>query len=712
MDALLDDQATTTWLDAELDRMWLIAERRLRRMVAAGVDVTGAPGMRAVDAILTVRRRGRGGPAAPDLAEVEGALAARGHQVAEARKGVALGALASRLGLRPIEIDVLVATFAPLVDPPLGELFQIVRGQGQRRGVDLALLGELFELDRRRRLELLEAIDADRPLVRWKLIALEGARETVATNRPLVASSDVVATLTGVRHLPPSLVPHAALRDARTTSLDELTLPAATRNRVEAMCRGFALHAADALPWVALWGPTGSGRRELATRIAGAAGRIALVFDPTTCAPDDLLARLHHAQREALIRGAALVVGPIADDMSASIARALRRYPDLVFLALTSAAPPRLQTERPVHELALAPLPQQEAAALWARQIATVAHAADLDLAPIVTGFSLTAGDITQAVAFAHASAQAQARTVEYADVRAGVEHRLRGELSGLVERVDGVHAWDELVLPDGDLDRLREFIGRKRNASIVYDTWGLAGRIRYGKGMIGLFSGPPGTGKTMIAGVIATELSMDLYKVDLSQVISKWAGETEKQLARIFDIAERTQAVLLFDEADSLFARRGEVEGGRDRFANLTVNYLLQRLERYPGVAILTTNKEESLDDALQRRLSLHLRLELPEVAERRRLWRSFLPPQLPGAAELDIEWLAQRFELSGGSIKNAAVRAAFLAAGDGSPVDLAVVVAAVERELDDMGRVVWQLPPAPTPVDMSVGIDDVILA
>jgi SpoVK/Ycf46/Vps4 family AAA+-type ATPase len=273
------------------------------------------------------------------------------------------------------------------------------------------------------------------------------------------------------------------------------------------------------------------------------------------------------------------------------------------------------------------------------------------------------------------------------------------------------MHGWDELVLPDADLDRLREFIGRKRHASIVYDKWGLAGRIRYGKGMIGLFSGPPGTGKTMVAGVIASELSMDLYRVDLSQVISKWAGETEKQLARIFDIAERTQAVLLFDEADSLFAKRGEVEGGRDRFANLTVNYLLQRLERYPGVAILTTNKEESLDEALQRRLSLHLRLQLPEVAERRRLWRSFLPPQLPGAEELDIEWLAQRFELSGGSIKNAAVRAAFLAAGDGSSLDLAVVVAAVERELDDMGRVVWQLP-APPPVDLSVSFDDVILA
>jgi hypothetical protein len=477
------------------------------------------------------------------------------------------------------------------------------------------------------------------------------------------------------------------------------------------VCRGFALHAPEKLPWVLLWGPTGSGRRELATRIAGAARRIALVFDPATCAPDDLLHRLHHAQREALIRGAALVIGAIPDDMAPHIVRALRRYPDLVFLALTSSTPPRLSTERPVHEIALGPLPQQEASTLWARTIAAVPHG-DVDLMPIITGFSLTAGDITNAVALAHASAQAQARTIEYADVRAGVELRLRSELSGLVERVDAMHTWDELVLPDADLDRLREFIGRKRNASIVYDQWGLAGRIRYGKGMIGLFSGPPGTGKTMVAGVIASELSMDLYRVDLSQVISKWAGETEKQLARIFDIAERTQAVLLFDEADSLFAKRGEVEGGRDRFANLTVNYLLQRLERYPGVAILTTNKEESLDEALQRRLSLHLRLELPEVAERRRLWRSFLPPQLPGAAELDIEWLAHRFELSGGSIKNAAVRAAFLAAGDGSAIDLAVVVAAVERELDDMGRVVWQLPaPAPS-IDMTVGIDDVILA
>jgi len=693
--------AIDTWLDAELDRIWLVAERRMRRMQASGVDFGATTGVRALEAILAIRRARRGGGEQPELAELDRTLTARNRMLAGARANAPLGALAARLELRAIEIDVLVTSLAPLIDPPLAELFMLVRG-APRRGVDLALLGELFELDRRRRLELLEAIDADRPLVRWSLLALDRARDgTPATQWHLQVSPDVVATLSGVRHLPPGLVPHATLRDGRT-DLDDLVLADDLRARLDRVRDGFATNRdSTTLPWVVLWGPTGSGRRELATRIAASADRLSLVFDPTTCGNDELVARLHLAQREALIRGAALVVGPIAGELAPQVMRLLRRYPDLAFFVITSTQPPNLSTEHTIHEIALGPLPHALAKTLWTRALADTPT---LDILSIVDGYRLTAGDILAAVRSANANAQAEAREVALEDVRRGVELRLRTQLGELVERVDTTHAWEDLVLAGADLDRLREFIGRKRYAAVVYDQWGLGARIRYGKGMIALFSGPPGTGKTMIAGVIAAELGMDLYRVDLSQVVSKWAGETEKQLARIFDIAERTQAVLLFDEADALFAKRGESEGGRDRFSNLTVNYLLQRLESYPGVAVMTTNKEESLDEALQRRLSLHLRLDLPEAAERRRLWRSFLPDQLPGAASVDVEWLAHRFELAGGSIKNAAVRAAFLAAGHGRQLDLAVVVAAVERELDDMGRVVWQLPRASA--DHEVGL------
>jgi SpoVK/Ycf46/Vps4 family AAA+-type ATPase len=240
----------------------------------------------------------------------------------------------------------------------------------------------------------------------------------------------------------------------------------------------------------------------------------------------------------------------------------------------------------------------------------------------------------------------------------------------------------------------VQEFISRKLHSQKVYTDWGYGDRIGYGKGMIALFSGPPGTGKTMLAGLISKALDLDVYQVDLAQVVSKWVGETEKQLAKVFDAAERAHAVLLFDEADSLFAKRTEVKSSNDRYGNLAVNYLLQRLEQYTGVAVLTTNKDAALDEALQRRLSLHLYLDIPEVDERQRLWVSFMPKKAPVATTgVDYRALAEEFELSGGYIKNAAVRAAFLAASSSGTIDMNILRRAAALELEDMGRVVMNL-------------------
>jgi SpoVK/Ycf46/Vps4 family AAA+-type ATPase len=225
-----------------------------------------------------------------------------------------------------------------------------------------------------------------------------------------------------------------------------------------------------------------------------------------------------------------------------------------------------------------------------------------------------------------------------------------------------------------------------------VFNDWGYGDRIGYGKGMIALFSGPPGTGKTMLAGLIAKALDLDIYQVDLATIVSKWVGETEKQLSKVFDSAERAHAVLLFDEADSLFAKRTEVKSSNDRYGNLAVNYLLQRLEQYTGVAILTTNKDAALDEALQRRLSLHLHLQIPEVEERVALWKSFMPSKAPIEPGLNFQEIAEDFELSGGYIKNAVLRAAFLAASEDSNITMAMLKRAAALELEDMGRVVMR--------------------
>jgi SpoVK/Ycf46/Vps4 family AAA+-type ATPase len=228
------------------------------------------------------------------------------------------------------------------------------------------------------------------------------------------------------------------------------------------------------------------------------------------------------------------------------------------------------------------------------------------------------------------------------------------------------------------------------RHGHLVFEQWGFNSKLPRGLGTAGLFSGPPGTGKTMVAGLIARELDLELYQVDLSKVVSKWVGETEKQLAKIFDAADAGHALVLFDEADSLFAKRTEVKSAIDRYANLEVNYLLQRIESFGGISILTTNLDTSIDPALRRRLAAHIMFDPPEANERAILWQRLLPADAPRADSLDFETLAQDFpDMTGSNIRNAVIAAAFLAAGEGSIITQHHLVRAGRGEYRAMGRV-----------------------
>ena len=261
--------------------------------------------------------------------------------------------------------------------------------------------------------------------------------------------------------------------------------------------------------------------------------------------------------------------------------------------------------------------------------------------------------------------------------------------LGELADRVEIRQTWSDLVLPRDTLDQVNALVARARHAHVVYDDWGMRRALPRGQGAAALFSGPPGTGKTMVAGLIARELGLDLYQVDLSKIMSKWVGETEKQLARLFDAAEAGHALLLFDEADTLFAKRTEIQSGKDRYANLEVNYLLQRIESFGGIAILTTNLEGAIDPAVKRRLAAHVVFWPPEHEERVAIWQRFLGGELP-VGHVDVDGLSARFsELSGAHIRNAALGAAFLAAAEGVAVDDDHLVRAARGEYRSLGRV-----------------------
>jgi SpoVK/Ycf46/Vps4 family AAA+-type ATPase len=223
-----------------------------------------------------------------------------------------------------------------------------------------------------------------------------------------------------------------------------------------------------------------------------------------------------------------------------------------------------------------------------------------------------------------------------------------------------------------------------------VLDEWGFGRRVALGRGLTALFSGPPGTGKTMAAQVLARELGLDLYRVDLSRVMSKWIGETEKHLARLFDEAQASGAVLFFDEADALFGKRSEVKDAHDRYANVEIGYLLQRMEGYEGVTLLATNRKADLDEAFVRRFHFLLNFPPPDAAMRRRIWEGMFPAAAERDPSLDLARLARDFEVTGGEIKNVALAAAFLAAGEDRPIGMPHLARALARELRKEGKLV----------------------
>ncbi|MDQ3371037.1 MAG: ATP-binding protein, partial [Myxococcota bacterium] len=260
--------------------------------------------------------------------------------------------------------------------------------------------------------------------------------------------------------------------------------------------------------------------------------------------------------------------------------------------------------------------------------------------------------------------------------------------LADHARRVDRLASWSDLVLPSDIMDSLRELIGRVRHRRTVFEDWGMSRTMATSRGLTALFQGQPGTGKTLVAGAIARELGLDLYQVDLSKVMSKWIGETERNLATIFDAAEDGQVILLFDEADSLFAKRTEVRSSNDRYANLEVNYLLQRLDAFEGIAILTTNAGGSIDPAFKRRLSFRLSFPFPDEDTRAELWRAHLPRELPRGGELVFDVLARKYQISGGYIRNACLRAAFLAAQEETSLHQHHLDRAVALEFAELGK------------------------
>jgi MoxR-like ATPase len=293
--------------------------------------------------------------------------------------------------------------------------------------------------------------------------------------------------------------------------------------------------------------------------------------------------------------------------------------------------------------------------------------------------------------------AQVLGATTVDADASPSIEHVRQAcrahagrPASTLARRIEPTHTWNDLVLPGPQLEQLTALCGQAKHSSIVYGSWGFERKLALGRGLNALFCGPPGTGKSMAAEVIASDLGLEILKIDLSQIVSKYIGETEKNLRQLFDQAGRANAILFFDEADALLGKRSEVKDAHDRYANTETAYLLQKMEEYTGISILATNFRQNIDEAFVRRMRFIVDFPFPEEDDRLRIWQSVWPSEVPFAADVDLPTLARQFRLAGGSIRNVALCAAFLAAEQGRPVSMRHLMRATKRELQKMGRLV----------------------
>jgi SpoVK/Ycf46/Vps4 family AAA+-type ATPase len=439
-------------------------------------------------------------------------------------------------------------------------------------------------------------------------------------------------------------------------------------------------------------GMPGLGRRTLLVSAASEAGIEILGVDARALAKDPaaLKHQLRAIARECKILGRVPLLSSVDALESAALdavgAALVDRLDGRIFVT-SSSDRLSLPWKCPIVVVELRQPSTAVRAQLWGSALGNVAPH---DAQSLASRYPLAPALIARAVEGALAR-RGPGETVSEDDLRAGIQAVLDDKLSMYAKRVRVAQSWSDLVLPADQRDTIAELVARIRQRATVFERWGFAEKVgNKGLGVSAMFSGPPGTGKSMCAGLIAKELGLELYVVDMSKIVSKWIGETEKSLAALFDAAEAGHAVLLFDEADALFGKRTEQKSSNDRFANQETNFLLQRLESFTGICFLTTNHDTNIDPAFARRLSLRLRFELPDVEERADLWQAMLPDAAPVDDGIDFQALARRYEMSGGYIRNAALRAAFLAADQGQRITTHHLERAARAEYEAMGKIV----------------------
>ena len=611
----------------------------------------------------------------PDLPQLRAEMSAI---AASTSPPPALEVLANRLGLNTFERDMLLLCAAVELDTGMAALCGQAQdvpapGEAPRAWPTFALGMSLFDDPS------WDALSPDRPLRYWRLVEISQPGHTPLTVSPLRADERIVNFIKGVTYVEDRLIPF--LTPLPLPSHEEA--PPSARASADAIARAVAADDhGEKLPLIQLIGTDPTSKQLVAGLACGQLGLrpYRLDWNLLPSAPAELEASARLWQREALLLPLALYLHADAGEAASAavLERLLTRVSGVVFLATRELwpgpgrAPIVAEVGKPTYE---------EQLALWTQ---VLHEPGDKTPEKLASQFSLnvvTICDIGQRVG---ADGDTPRATRLWDACRALTRPRLDALALRLAPRGD----WDALVLPAAEMALLHRIADQVERRGQVYRDWGFAARMGRGLGISALFAGTSGSGKTLAAEVLANELQLDLFRIDLSAVVSKYIGETEKNLRRLFDAAEDGGAILFFDEADALFGKRSEVKESHDRYANIEINYLLQRMEQYGGLAILATNMKSALDPAFMRRLRFVVDFPFPGIAERKAMWQLAFPPDTPTQG-LDFGRLA-RLNVTGGYIRVIALNSAFQAAQAGTPVTMPMVLEAARIEYRKLGRAI----------------------
>jgi DNA polymerase III delta prime subunit len=616
--------------------------------------------------------------------------------------------LAQTFGLSPFEVQTLVICLAPELRRKYDRLYAYLQDDITRKRPSIDLVLTLLCPTETGRWQARTAFSTHAPLLRAGLIHTiddpQSPSGSSELGRFLRLDRRILDYLLGNNQLDEQLAKLAAVYRPGPSLEQVLVEPAAKTRMGRILQRYFLDQGTERRRLVVhLHGPAGVGKRELALAAC------AQLHCPLFCLDLELLlvreseaeALLRLAFREGLLLQAALFLdhldGLLGEEPKAKVALKLLSqimidYGWLVFLAGEKPWNPGSLFEQLVFQAIALPLPDvplREAA--WRQVLARFFPTAEADWAGrLANQFRLTPGHIRAAATLAESQCDRTAgkANISLADLYAACRCQSNQKLSELAVKIEPRQGWEDIVLPEDKTAQLQEICSQARHRYRVFGEWGFDRKLSHGKGLSVLFTGPPGTGKTMAAEVIAHELRVDLYKVDLSGVVSKYIGETEKNLSRIFQEAETSNAILFFDEADALFGKRTEISDAHDRYANIETSYLLQKMEEYEGIVILATNLRENMDEAFTRRLRFIVEFPFPDEAGRLLIWKTHFPAEAPLSDELDYDLLARKFQIAGGNIKNIVLNAAFYAAESRGEIDMEHIWHGARREFEKIGK------------------------